>query len=151
MPHNEAMRSRRFLILAAVLVTLNIGLWLAPGAFGLSEVTAISKLFGTNMVRSTVLENNGAQWNLDRGTVVAATPVLLTIHEADGRVQPIQASSSTVVNAGTTGKAVSVGQLGSGWRVVVLWPANGGPARTVWIEKRGKAKTGLGIRAARHS
>jgi len=68
--HNAYMRNRRFLILGAVLVTLNVGLWLAPGALGLSEVTVISRLFGANMVRSTVLENSGAQWNLDRGTVV---------------------------------------------------------------------------------
>ena len=140
------MRNRRFLILAAVLVTLNVGLWLAPGALGVSQ-TAIAKLFGTNMVRATVLENSGAQWNLDRGTVVSATPTLLTIRETDvgdgGRVQPIQVSSSTVVNAGYSGRAVPVGRLGTGWRVLVQWPANGGPAKTVWIEKRGKPKSGL--------
>ena len=141
--HNAYMRNRRFLILGAVLVTLNVGLWLAPGALGLSEVTVISRLFGANMVRSTVLENSGAQWNLDRGTVVSATSVLLTIRETDvgdgGRVQPITVSSSTVVNAGTSGKAVPVGRLGTGWRVLVQWPANGGTAKTVWIEKRKKS------------
>ncbi len=145
------MRSRRFLILAAVLVALNAALWLAQGAFGINP-TVLATLFGKNMVRSTVLENTGAVWNLDRGTVVSATPVLLTIHEANvgdgGRVQPIKVSSSTVVNAGTSGKVVPVGALGTGWRVVVLWPANGGSAKTVWIEKRGKAGSGLALRAA---
>src|SRR5207247_2243325 len=129
------MGSRRFLILAAVLVMLNTALWLAPGALGLSQ-TVVSTLFERNMVRATVLENSGAQWNVDRGTVVSATPVLLTIHEMDGRVQPIPVSSSTVVNAGTTGRPVPVGRLRTGWRVLVLWPANGGSAKTVWIERR---------------
>jgi hypothetical protein len=142
MAHNEDMRRRRFLILAAVLVTLNVGLWLAPGALGIPQ-TVLANLFGRNMVRATVLETNGAQWNLDRGAVVSATPVLLTIQEKDGRVQPIQVSSSTVVNGGTTGKSVPVGKLGAGWRVVVLWPATSGAARTVWIEKRGKSGGGL--------
>jgi hypothetical protein len=130
----KEMRSRRFVILAAILLTLNVGLWLAPGAFGLSP-GVVSMLFGKNMVRATVLENTGAQWNLDRGTVVSATSTVLTIHETDGRVQPIPVASSTVVNPGTTGKAVPVGQLGTGWRVLVLWPATGS-ATTVWIEKR---------------
>jgi hypothetical protein len=139
--HNEAMRNRRFLALSATLVTLNVALWLAPGALGLSQ-TVLSTLFGKTMVRAQVLENSGAQWNLDRGTVVSATPLLVTVHENDGRVQPIPVSSSTVVNAGTTGPVVPVGRLGTGWRVLVLWPANGGPAKTVWIEKRTKPKTG---------
>ncbi|HUZ15840.1 MAG TPA: hypothetical protein VMU72_06635 [Gaiellaceae bacterium] len=143
------MRNRRFLILAAVLVTLNVGLWLAPGALGVSQ-TVIAKLFGMNMVRATVLEHNGVQWNLDRGTVASATSVLLTINESDGRVQPIPVSSSTVVNAGYAGKLLPVRRLGTGWRVLVQWPANGGPAKTVWIEKRGKPKSGLRP-AAQHS
>ena len=146
MPHNEAMRSRRFLLLATILVTVNAALWLASGALGVPQ-SVLSTLFGRSMVRATVLENSGAQWNLDRGTVVSATPVLLTIHEVNvgdgGRVQPIQVSSATVVNGGTTGKSVPVGKLGTGWRVVVLWPATSGPAKTVWIEKRGKGGGGL--------
>jgi hypothetical protein len=135
MPHNPTMGSRRFLVLAAVLVTLNAVLWLAPGAFGISQ-SVLTTLFGPRMVRSTVLENNGIQWNLDRGTVVSATPALLTIHETDGRVQPISVSSSTIVNPGTTGNSVPVGKLGAGWRVLVLWRVGGGSAKTVWIEKR---------------
>jgi hypothetical protein len=152
MPHNKQMRSRRFVILAAILVTLNVGLWLAPGAFGLTA-GVVSKLFGKGMVRATVLENGGAQWNLDRGTVVSATPTLLTIREANvgdgGRVQPIPVSSETVVNAGTTGPPVHVGQLGAHWRVLVLWPASG-PATTVWIEKR-TATRALSVGDASHS
>jgi hypothetical protein len=134
------MPSKRFIVLSAVLVMLNAALWLAPGALGLSRSVSAT-LFGKSMVRAQVLENNGAQWNLDRGTVVQATPVLLTIHESDGRVRPITVSSSTVVDGGS-GKSVPVGQLGTGWRVLVLWPANGEAAKTVWIEKRGKASGG---------
>jgi hypothetical protein len=137
MSHNWEMRYRRFLLLAATLVALNTTLWLAPGALGLSP-SVVSSLFGKAMVRSTVVETSGAQWNLDRGTVVSATPTQLTIREADigdgGRVQPIQVSSATAVN----GAAKPVGKLPAGWHVLVLWPATGGPAKTVWIEKRGK-------------
>jgi hypothetical protein len=132
------MRHRRFLFLATVLVTLNVGLWVASSALGLAP-GVVSALFGSKMVRATVVENTGAQWNLDRGIVVSATPALLTIREANvgdgGRVQPIQASSATVVNPGPTGTPVHVGKLKAGWRVLVLWPASG-PATTVWIEKR---------------
>jgi hypothetical protein len=138
MPQNKQMRSRRFVILATILVTLNVGLWLASSAFGLAP-SVVTMLFGKSMVRTTVLENNGAQWNLDRGTVVSATPTLLTIREANvgdgGRVQPIQVSAATVVNPGPNGAPVHVGKLKPGWRVLVLWPASG-PANTVWIEKR---------------
>jgi hypothetical protein len=143
MPHNEAMPRKRFIVLSAVLVMLNAALWLAPGALGLSKTVA-STLFGKSMVRAQVLESNGAQWNLDRGTVISATSVLLTVHESDGRVRPIAVSSSTVVDGGA-GKSVPVGQLGTGWRVLVLWPATGGPAKTVWIEKRGKGGAGSGL------
>ncbi len=142
------MPSRRFVILATVLVLLNAGLWLAPGALALRQVV-VATLFGKNMVRADIVENTGQEWRLDRGLVVSATPLLLTLREADGRVQPITVSTSTVVTG--VGKPVTVAGLGRGWRVLVTWPAPSGPAVAVKIEKRtGKGNGILGVGSASH-
>ena len=133
MTHNGGMRNRRFLLLAAVLVTLNTMLWLAPQGFALQQVIT-SSLFGKNMVRADVTENNGSEWRLDRGIVVSNTPTLLTVQEADGKVQAIVVSSSTKVT-GASGPS-KLKNVKPGWRVLVTWPAPSGPAESVVIEKR---------------
>ena len=53
MGHNLGMRNRRFLLLAATLVTLNTALWLVPQGFALPRV-AVATLFGKNMMRADV-------------------------------------------------------------------------------------------------
>ena len=131
------MRSRRFLLLATILVTLNVALWLASGALGLSQGT-FSSLFGRSMMRVDVTENNGVEWRLDRGIVISNVGGVLTLREADTKTQVIDVSSTTKVNPGTTGTAVKIGGIKPGWRVVVQWPALGGPAQTVLIETRAR-------------
>ena len=135
MTHNGGMRNRRFLLLAAVLVTLNTALWLAPQGFALRQVITAT-LFGKTMVRADVVENSGCpaacvEWRIDRGIVVSNTPTVLTVQEADGKVQAIAVSSST--------KVIGVAKLKNvkpGWRVLVTWPAVSGPADSVVIENR---------------
>jgi hypothetical protein len=141
MRHTWDMRDRRFLLLATVLVTLNSMLWLAPGAFGLTQ-SPIAALFGKNMVRADIVESAGCpaacvEIRVDRGIVVSSSlkTGLLTINEADGRQQEIAVASSTRVIGGRP----SVNSIKPGWRVLVQWPAAGGPATLVTIEKRGKS------------
>ncbi len=126
------MRNRRFVILAAILVTLNAALLLAPQGLALRQVI-VSTLFGKNMVRAQVLEMNGTTYHVDRGVVLTATGTLLTVKEADTAVQPIVVSSATKVT-GTT-KPVPVSGLKPGWHVLVTW-VQGSPAASVLVERK---------------
>jgi hypothetical protein len=135
------MRDRRFVFLAAALLTLNMALWLAPQGLALRQMVA-ANLFGKNMVRLDVVENIGCPTNCvevreDRGVVVSDKAGVLTLAEADGRQQPINVSSATKVTV-AAGKAVGVNGIKAGWRVLVTWPPPNGPAQSVLIEKRGK-------------
>ena len=77
------MFTRRFALLATVLVTLNVALWFA--APGLAIRQAIVKaLFGPKMVRAEVIEKNGADWRLDRGVITQVNSTQLTLREFDG-------------------------------------------------------------------
>jgi hypothetical protein len=127
------MRNRRFVILVSVLVALNAALLFTPQGLALRQVV-VSSLFGKNMVRADVVEKSGAEWRIDRGIVVSAGSSVLTLNEADGRVQPIVVSSSTRVT--WAGRTLSVGALKPGWRVLVTWPAPSGPADSVVVEKK---------------
>jgi hypothetical protein len=130
MSHNWAMRNRRFLLLAAVLVTLNATLWLVPQGLATTS-SLISSLFGKNMVRAQILETSGITYHVDRGIVVANVTGLLTLQEADGATQPIVTSAST--------KVIGAGKLKSvktGWHVLVTWPDPNGPAEVVQVEKK---------------
>jgi hypothetical protein len=130
MTHNGGMRSRRFLLLAAVLVAINTALWIVPQGLALRQVV-VATLFGKSMVRADVVESSGAEWRVDRGVVVSNVPGTLTIQEADGRVQPIVTSAATKITGAVKLKAVK-----PGWRVLVTWPAPAGPADQVTVEKR---------------
>jgi hypothetical protein len=135
------MRDRRFLLLAATLVTLNAALWLAPQGLALRQTVAAA-LFGKNLVRADLITNSGCpdacvEIRLDRGIVVSNKAGVLTLNEADGKQQAINVSSSTKVTV-PAGKPVAVNGIKAGWRVFVTWPALGGPAQSVAIEKRGK-------------
>jgi hypothetical protein len=133
MTHNSTMRQRRFLLLAAALVALV----LVPTGYALfqSPHVTLASLFGKNMMRADVTMNSGLEWRIDRGTVVTNVPGTLTVHETDGRVQPISTASSTKVSD-NDGNAVKLANIKPGWRVVVIWPALGGPADSIKVEKR---------------
>jgi hypothetical protein len=133
------MRSRRFVLLAVVLVTLNAALWLAPQGLALRQIAAAA-LFGPKMVRATVLETNGAQWNVDRGIVQSNQSGQLTVREADGRTQAIPVAPGTTKVNVKPGLApvAGIGAVKPGWHVLVTWPALGGPASSVLVEKRAR-------------
>jgi hypothetical protein len=138
------MRDRRFVLLAAVLVTLNVALWLAPQGLALQRVV-VASLFGKNMVRFDVTDLQGCptacvEWRGARGVVVSNKLGVLTLSEADTKVESINVSSSTkVTGLGTATKPVKINGVKPGWHVVVTWPAPNGTADSVVIEKRGKS------------
>ena len=129
------MRSRRFLLLASVLVALNLTLWFAAPGLALRKAI-VQQLFGPKMIRAEVFEKaavgGSADWRLDRGVIVSVTGTQLKLKEADGRVQLITVSSSTKVIH--LGQRLSPSVLAQHWRVLVEWPLNG-PARSVDVEK----------------
>jgi hypothetical protein len=136
------MLSRRFVLLAGVLVTLNLALWLAAPGLAIRQAI-INQLFGPKMVRAQVLEKNGADWHLDRGVITSVSTMQLTLKEADGRIQPITLSGSTKVIR--LGRRLSLSVLAPRWRVLVTWP-DGGAALSVDVEKiaRGHGKGHVG-------
>jgi hypothetical protein len=125
------MFSRRFVLLAGVLVTLNLALWFASPGLAIRRAI-VQQLFGPGLVRAEVLKKSGADWHLDRGVITNVTSSQLTLKEADGKIQPISLSSSTRVIH--LGQRLSLSALAPRWRVLVEWPANG-PARSVDVEK----------------
>jgi hypothetical protein len=131
------MFTRRFVLLAATLVSLNLALWFAAPGLALRRAV-IQELFGPKMVRVQVFERNGAEWNLDRGVITGITPTQLTLREADGRIQQIPLSVTTKV-IGLGGHRIPVEVLAQRWRVLVTWPANGA-AQSVDVERVPRAR-----------
>ena len=126
------MFTRRFVLLAAVLVTLNLALWFASPGLALRKAV-IQQLFGPSMIRAEVVKKGGQDWRLDRGVIQSVTSTQLTLKEADGRVQQIPLSGTTKV-FGLGGHRVPLVVLAARWRVLVTWPANGA-ADSVDIER----------------
>ena len=132
------MRNRRFLLLAAILVTLNVSLWIVPQGLALQRAV-VASLFGKNLMRADVTEQNGSETRLARGIVVSNSAGVLTIREADTKTESIAVSSSTKVTVPIGTKAVKIGGIKPGWRVLAQWPISGGvpgTADSVAVEKR---------------
>ena len=130
------MFSRRFVLLGAVLVTLNVVLWFAAPGLALRKAI-INQLFGPKMVRAEVLEKNGEDWHVDRGVITQVNSAQVTLREADGRIQPIPIAATTKVIR--LGRHLPLSVLARRWHVVVTWPAIG-PAESVDVEKIPKAR-----------
>ena len=141
------MFTRRFVLLAGVLVTLNIVLWFASPGLALRRAL-VHQLFGPRMIRAQVFEKGGVEWNVDRGVTTNATSSSLTLKEADGRIQQITLAGTTKV-IGLGGHRFPLSLLAPGWRVVVTWPANGA-AISVDVERfaRQRGTAGPGPSAA---
>jgi hypothetical protein len=129
------MLSRRFVLLAGVLVTLNVALWFAAPGLAIRRAI-VNQLFGPKMVRAEVIEKapvgGSTDWHVDRGVITQVSPSQLTLREADGRIQPIPLASTTSVIR--LGQHLPLSALARRWRVVVTWPAVG-PAQSVDVEK----------------
>ena len=133
------MRNRRFLLLAATLVALNISLWVVPQGLALQRVV-VASLFGKNLMRADVTELNGAETRIARGVVVSKVASgVLTISEADSKVEGVPVSSATKVTVPGVAKPVKLNAIKPGWHVLATWPISGGvpgPADSIVVEKR---------------
>ena len=127
---NMSMFRRRFVLLAAVLVALNVTLWFAAPGLALRKAI-VAQLFGPNMVRAQVHLKSGEDWNLDRGVITQVNSAQLTLREFDGRIQTIPLAATTKVIR--LGHRLPLSALARRWRVVVLWPPIG-PAQSVDVE-----------------
>jgi hypothetical protein len=137
----RSMFSRRFVLLAGVLVTLNLALWFAAPGLALRKAI-VNQLFGPRMVRLQVIEKNGVEWNLDRGVITSVDPTQVTLREHDGRVQQIPLSSTTTVVR--FGRHLATDVLAPHWHVLVTWPANGA-AKSVDVEKVPRRRHGQAL------
>ena len=126
------MFSRRFVLLAAVLVTLNVTLWFAAPGLALRKAL-VTQLFGRGMVRAQVHERSGQDWNLDRGVITQVNDTQLTLREFDGRIQqiPVSVATTKVIHRG---HRLPLSALARRWHVVVLWPPIGA-AQSVDVER----------------
>jgi len=124
--------TRRFVLLGAVLVALNLALWLAGPGLALRR-GLVAELFGPRMVRAQVHERNGQDWNVDRGVITQVSGTQLTLREADGRIQQIQLAPGTT-RVIRFGRRIPLGLLAPRWHVVVTWPPIGA-AQSVDVEK----------------
>jgi hypothetical protein len=136
-----SMFSRRFVLLAAVLVALNVTLWFAAPGLALRKAI-INQLFGPNMVRAQIHLKNGEDWNLDRGVITQVNSTQLTLREFDGRIQSIPLAGTTKVIR--LGRRLPLSALARRWRVVVLWPPIG-PAQSVDVERIPPLRTNQGF------
>jgi len=128
-----SMNRRRFMAIVVALVAVNSFFWLAQSGFAIPR-GLINQFFGQNMIRAEVLvlnpDGSTQDYRIDRGVIVAVTPALITIREADGTVQPIPIATTSQVQGGRIG---GVSRLRRNLRVVVYRQANG-PATTVQVE-----------------
>jgi hypothetical protein len=136
------MFTKRFVFLVGILVALNLALFFATPGLALRKAL-VTQLFGPKMIRAEVIDWAGpgvtpADTRLDRGVITQVNSTQLTLRERDTKVQVIPLSSTTDVIR--FGHHLPPSVLGKRWHVVVTWPANGGPAQTVDVEKvpRGK-------------
>ena len=121
------------MLLAVGLVALNTFFWLAQGGFAIGG-GLIQQFFGSRLVRAEVVylnpDGTTGDERIDRGVILAVTPALITLHEADGTTAAIPIAPTAQVLGGRIG---SVSRLRRGLRVVVYHQANA-PADSVQVE-----------------
>jgi hypothetical protein len=127
----HSMFTRRFVLLASILVTLNLALWFAAPGFALRR-GLINELFGPKMMRVEVIWKNGADWRVARGVIKSVDSTQVTLREADSKIEQVPLSSTTKVIRFR--RLIPLSALAPRWHVVVTWPVNGA-AQSVDVEK----------------
>ena len=128
----HSMFTRRFVLLAGVLVAVNVALWFAAPGLAIRRAL-INQLFGPRMIRAEVFDKPGIDTHLDRGVITQVSLSQVTLREADGKIQqiPLAAGTTRVIRFG---HRLPLGALAPRWRVLVTWPATGA-AQSVDVEK----------------
>jgi hypothetical protein len=95
----------------------------------------VRELLGPKLVRLEAIQKKpvagSTDWRVDRGVITTVSSTLLTLREADGRIQPIPLSTTTEVFR--RGRILTPDVLAQHWHVVVTWPASGA-AQAVDVE-----------------
>jgi hypothetical protein len=132
------MSRRRFSILAAGLVGLNLALWLAPQGLAVRQAI-VNQLFGPRMIRAEVVVGGAGgapvDYRVDRGVITSVTPTTLTLREQDGTTASVALATGTQVTGRL--RIASVAQLRRNLRVLVIREANGA-AELVQVEGRAR-------------
>jgi len=128
---------RRFMLLAAALLAVNVFFWLAQGGFAIPQ-TLVNEFFGNRMVRAEVVlkaaDGSIQDWRIDRGVITSISGTTFTLRERDGTLATVQVDPRARVVPVTFG---SVAQLHRRQRVVVYHRANL-PAEIVQVEGLGR-------------
>ncbi len=127
------MSRRRFALLAVLLVSVNVALWLAQTGFALPRAV-LDRFFGPRMIRAEVLVGGagGVQdFRIDRGRIASTAAGSVTLRERDGTLVTIQIAANARVVPG-----LGVASLRPGVRVVVIRRANS-PAHLIQVEGKG--------------
>jgi hypothetical protein len=134
-----SMSRRRFALLAAFLVVLNLVLWLAPAGLAVRSAL-LNSLFGPHMIRAEVVVQGTAgttqDYRVDRGVITSpatANTSSITIRELDGTTTTIPIDATTRV---TGPLKLATLPLRKSLRVLVIRQANL-PAQVVQVEGRG--------------
>ena len=127
---------RRFAVLAAVLVSVNVFFWLAGSGFALPGGGGIIQtLLGGRMIRAEIVwqapDGTIRDSQLYRGVITAISPGSITLREKDRSADVIPVSTDAVVRNGLQVGTTSA--LRRGMRVVVERPANE-PADSIQID-----------------
>jgi hypothetical protein len=126
--------SRRFLALAAVLVVLNLALWLASAGFGYGVRDLPGFLFGPQLMRAEVIHEDGSNYLIDRGRLTERpTAGSVTLREADGRVVVVPVAPSAEVRIGALRRPLRA--LRRGMQVTTIRPGEA-PATIVLARRR---------------
>jgi hypothetical protein len=124
------MARRRIALVALALASACAALASAQGALALPRAV-INQFTGSRVIRAEVLvlgsDGSAQDYRIDRGVIVAVTPLALQLRESNGDIVPVAIDSSTQVQGG---RAKSGGQFRRGMRIVVYQLA-GAPAQIV--------------------
>jgi hypothetical protein len=131
------------MILAAVLVAINVGLWLAQGGLAL-PASIFTDFFGGHMVRAEVVvqapDGSFQDYFVDRGVITSVSSgatTTLSLREKDGHTTTLQVDASTAVRA-PGGRPLPLGVLRRRVRIVAFRLADASTARTVVVEGAGQ-------------
>ncbi len=117
--------SRKWILLVAVLATVNASLWLTTSVFGSAADAVQNQLFGSGMVRAEVVLQDSAGLHdirVDRGKIVSVSGSSLTLKETDGSIVTLALSPTVALTV--DGKKRQVRALRP--RMTVQWALRDG-------------------------
>ena len=122
------MTRRRIVLAALVLAASCVALASAQGALALPRAV-INQFTGARVIRAEVIvlaaDGSAQDYRIDRGVIVAVTPLALQLRESNGDIVPVALATGTQTSSG---RVATPGQFRRGMRIVVYQLA-GAPAQ----------------------